>query len=260
MIRKLLNFVIDFFKLLLTLPDEVPAPDAQDAANFSFDAKERKMVSKFDFLKDRLLEFLGSIQELILANNVEEKLMDVINIIEEQAAAKEQLSSRGGEVRYGSGNGGMNPAVRDRINVFKESMNNSLSGSWHSSLTKQMNSGRMEESNASVANVIRELERPKRSPSFGDTPRFTSEPQKLDVGPEPQAARPTMDRPGLEVKQIQFVRARHNFTKQKASDLSLKKGELIEVLQKSPTGWWTGKSLETGAIGNFPLNLVEILE
>jgi hypothetical protein len=246
--------------LLLTLPEEVAAPESHDAANFSFDAKEKKMVSKFEYLKDRLLEFLGSIQDLILANNAEDKLMDVINIIEEQAALREQQSTKGGEGRYGSASGGMNLAVRDRINVFKESMSNSLSGSWHSSLARQMNSGRMDESNGSVVNVIRELERQKRPSNFADTPRFVSEPQKLDVEPEPHAPRPLADIKPHEPKTIQFVKAIHFFDRQKPSDLALKKGELIEVLRKAPTGWWTGKSMETGEVGNFPLNLVQILD
>eukprot|EP00924_Labyrinthula_sp_SR-Ha-C_P004691 maker-scaffold_1-snap-gene-8.7-mRNA-1 protein AED:0.03 eAED:0.03 QI:210/1/1/1/1/1/4/99/507 len=49
--------------------------------------------------------------------------------------------------------------------------------------------------------------------------------------------------------------AHHTFTAQEAADISIQKNELIFVVNKDPSGWWTGKN-RAGQAGLFPNTFV----
>jgi len=51
--------------------------------------------------------------------------------------------------------------------------------------------------------------------------------------------------------------AEHDFTANRQDELSFKKGQIIDVLEKSGDGWWMGKS--EGRDGWFPANFVKVM-
>lgn len=54
------------------------------------------------------------------------------------------------------------------------------------------------------------------------------------------------------------VRVLYNFTKENDDELSIKKGELLSILEMVDEGWWIGKN-DAGHVGLFPSNYVELL-
>ena len=60
-----------------------------------------------------------------------------------------------------------------------------------------------------------------------------------------------------ETQEVLFIAcAKHDFQGQSESELSLKKGDLIVVLQQNADGWWGGEC--NGAQGFFPASYVDI--
>lgn len=48
------------------------------------------------------------------------------------------------------------------------------------------------------------------------------------------------------------VLALYDFAAEEEGELSFKKGDKIEVINKADRNWWTGKLVATGAMGQFP--------
>lgn len=57
-----------------------------------------------------------------------------------------------------------------------------------------------------------------------------------------------------------FVEAKYEFTGTEANDLSLKPNMRIQVLEKLNADWWRGQAVESGAVGIFPSNYVEVVD
>ncbi|KAM4698772.1 GRB2-related adapter protein [Rhinophrynus dorsalis] len=57
-----------------------------------------------------------------------------------------------------------------------------------------------------------------------------------------------------EKKKVRFVQAQFDFNAGKPTELSFKRGDIIEVLDCSDSNWWTGRI--SGKIGMFPHNYV----
>ena len=55
-----------------------------------------------------------------------------------------------------------------------------------------------------------------------------------------------------------MVLALYEFTAKEEGRLSFEKGELIQVLNKLPSGWWDGIALKSKVRGWFPSNYVEV--
>ena len=53
-----------------------------------------------------------------------------------------------------------------------------------------------------------------------------------------------------------IVIAMYAYKAQNTGDLSFRKGEKLEVVEKSDPDWWTVKRIETGEIGYIPANYV----
>lgn len=246
----------------MTLPDEVPKPDEQQLANFSFDTRDRKLVPKTDVLTGQFLEFMTESETYLVQFSLEDKLGDIFTIIEEQEKIKESQVVKNSDSRFGSSKGLGSQLVKDRLNVFKESLTHNLSGSWNNSLVKQMNSGKMEETSGSVIQVINELAKHEPPAEFQETSSFNSEPKRLEIKPEVHNPKPEISTSGQEIdkRTISYVKVKFTFKKEKAKDLALKKGDIVEVVKMSQNGWWLGKNLSTGEQGYFPLNFVEVIE
>lgn len=57
-----------------------------------------------------------------------------------------------------------------------------------------------------------------------------------------------------------FVEAKYEFVGTEANDLSLKPGMKIEVLEKLNADWWRGQAVDSGTVGIFPSNYIEVIE
>ncbi|XP_053327704.1 GRB2-related adapter protein [Spea bombifrons] len=57
-----------------------------------------------------------------------------------------------------------------------------------------------------------------------------------------------------EKKKKQFVQAQFDFIPEKAAELSIRRGDIIEVLDSSDPNWWKGRI--SGRVGLFPSNYV----
>jgi len=57
-----------------------------------------------------------------------------------------------------------------------------------------------------------------------------------------------------------YAKAVFKFEGAQADDLSFDEDDVIIVLQKDESGWWTGRNVHTGQEGDFPFNYVEILD
>lgn len=65
-----------------------------------------------------------------------------------------------------------------------------------------------------------------------------------------------------EISVQEFAKALYDFEGEDSSELSFKKGEIVEILQKfeqqeGNSGWWKGKHPTTGREGFFPRTFVE---
>ena len=59
--------------------------------------------------------------------------------------------------------------------------------------------------------------------------------------------------------QLDFAKALYDFNAQSPAEISLQKGQIIAILEKVDQGWWKGRT-QSGQIGFFPANRVEIIE
>jgi hypothetical protein len=69
---------------------------------------------------------------------------------------------------------------------------------------------------------------------------------------EQTTEKPTVDKGG-------FAICMHDYAKDEADEVSIKKGQRIEVLDKvSDPDWWLGRVVESGEQGTFPSNFVKL--
>ena len=61
-----------------------------------------------------------------------------------------------------------------------------------------------------------------------------------------------------QFRKVIFVKALYDFVKRKELELSLKRGDIITVIEKNPSGWWKG--LLNGQIGKFPVNYCTVID
>lgn len=55
-----------------------------------------------------------------------------------------------------------------------------------------------------------------------------------------------------------FARVIYNFYGESENELSLKKGDIVTILEKHEDGWWGGEC--NGIQGYFPCNFIEIID
>lgn len=260
-----LNFIIDFYRDILILPDEfVPNEKTSDLGNFSFDAKEKPTISKIEFVKNKILEFIEESQESLIKYKFEKKLQNIIDILQEQEKSKENNAVKAHEHKFSSGKNGTGGNMKDRINVFKDSLTHSLSGSWSNSLVQQLNSGKYDEQVNPGDEMPINYELQKHEGGFRETSSFSMDPKIIkenDLFQKPSNVNndPNLRSQGVK-NQIYLVKAKFNFKKEKAKDMQMRKNDVIEVVKMTQNGWWIGKNLNTGEQGYFPLNFVEVLE
>ena len=73
----------------------------------------------------------------------------------------------------------------------------------------------------------------------------------------PQAGPPTG--PGVHPSQLDFAKALYEFSPESPAELALTKGQIVAVLERLDGGWWKGRT-QSGEIGYFPANRVEVLD
>ncbi len=57
---------------------------------------------------------------------------------------------------------------------------------------------------------------------------------------------------------MEMVQSMYDFQAVEKGGLSFGKGDLIQVLNKLPSGWWDGIALKSGVRGWFPSNYVQV--
>ncbi|KND01570.1 uncharacterized protein SPPG_03370 [Spizellomyces punctatus DAOM BR117] len=79
------------------------------------------------------------------------------------------------------------------------------------------------------------------------------------IGPDGRPLHPS------QIRDLEFCRAVYDFAGESPAELSLKKGDIVAVLSKldpatgQPGMWWRGR-LQSGEMGMFPSNYVEIIQ
>lgn len=63
----------------------------------------------------------------------------------------------------------------------------------------------------------------------------------------------------IHPSQLDFAKALYEFSPSSPAELTLAKGQIIAILEKLEGGWWRGRT-QTGEIGYFPANRVEIID
>ncbi len=72
---------------------------------------------------------------------------------------------------------------------------------------------------------------------------------------EPDATKQLM--PSINVEIVEsVVIAMYSYNAKHGGDLSFRKGEKLEIVEKNDPDWWTVKRLETGEVGYIPSNYV----
>ena len=69
---------------------------------------------------------------------------------------------------------------------------------------------------------------------------------------------PSINSPSTQTSNSNFEKcvANHDYKASRDDELSLRKGQIVDVLEKSADGWWMGRS--EGKDGWFPSNFVEV--
>src|ERR1051325_9093118 len=95
-----------------------------------------------------------------------------------------------------------------------------------------------------------------RSTEFSNSisSRSTANPKLYPVGKK--KVPPPLPPHGSKPKLVQYVRALYDYDAQADGDLSFKKGDKIEVVERTEdvNGWWKGKL--NGVVGDFPGNII----
>ncbi len=70
---------------------------------------------------------------------------------------------------------------------------------------------------------------------------------------------PLQPMPSINVEIIEsVVIAMYSYNAKHKGDLSFRKGEKLEIVEKNDPDWWKGRSLKTGEVGYIPSNYVGI--
>ena len=239
------------------LPDEFIPEQHGDFSNFSFDAKERQPVSKIEFVKNKILEYIENAQEILIKYNFEDKLQKIIDILQEQEVMKTKKDSAQKPIPNKHAF-----LEKEKLNVFKDTLSNSFQNSFNGSIVKPLSSQKFEETNSSVIQVINQIQSGEENHPFQETSSFSLEPRAHVPVKYSEDKKCTEDeKQNLTKKaEVKFVKAKFNFKKEKPKDLMMKKGEIVEVISTNQNGWWVGKNLTSGEQGYFPFNFVELIE
>lgn len=197
-----------------------------DLANFSFDNKDKCPMSKVDYLKHKIITFLDESQETLSELNFTNKLLPILETYQEQQQQLRQQTHQQKEVTITKEiEQTVVPSrstLKEKINVFKETLNNSLNSSITNSQVQYMSSMKKQ------INILFNL---NCSGNEGN-----------DIGDNTKP---------------RFVRAMYQYKGEIEKDLSFSKGDIIEVLEIHTNGWCTGKNVKTSKQGYFPANFVE---
>lgn len=203
------------------------------------------------------MNFIESAQDLFPLFGLGPQVDQMILVLEEQELYAQAKTSKESDLKYNSNKNG---PMKERINVFKESLTNSFLGSFNNSLVKQLGSLKDDNSQNGTIRIPDELLRQEDQHSFRETSSFNSEPKRENSrnGTRENSGKDVLN--GSDKNRIRLVKASFNFKKEKAKDLALKKGDVVEVLHMTQDGWWVGKNLSSGEQGFFPLNFVEMID
>lgn len=276
------EFLVSCYQMVSQLPERVEMTDpGQEAAEFSFDEKRLQpiVVDKEDFIKAKMVRFLHLNSETLDDLGVNELLLKLSEVSEETKKVSKpspKKKSRSPSKQRGARreSGTKVEPVSSKLEASDTIPEGGLNKSWQSSSGGKNNSYNIninlilnEESmisdanqsnsvvatanlNASVqSNVLRGfdqelgLEQTEHSESLlaADSLMYSaSERLRLD-------------------ESCELCRACYPFQRQNDGDMNLAKGDIIQILAKSPTGWWTGTNRRTGECGQFPSNFVQVV-
>lgn len=208
------------------MPDEfLVKRQTLDLANFSFDNKDKCSMGKIEYLKHKIITFLDESQETLSELNFTNKLLPILEAYQEQQQQrnKEKEVTVTKEVEQT-----VQPSrstLKEKINVFKETLNNSLNNSVSNSIVQQTSSLK-KNFNISI----------NLNCSGNEESDFIEGSKKV------------------------FVRAIYNYKAEIDKDLSFNKGDTIEVMEVHKNGWCVGRNIKTTKKGYFPSNFVKPLE
>lgn len=180
-------------------------------------------MNKVEYLKHKVITFLDESQETLSELDFTDKLLPILETYQEQQLSKQKEISIIKEIEQHAAPS--KSTLKEKINVFKETLNNSLNSSISNSVFQHMNSL-------------------KKNPN---------NPNNLNYGGNEGAEL-------VDNSRKIFVRAIHTFKAEIEKDLSFAKGDIVEVLGVLENGWCVGKNVKTNKKGYFPSNFVKPVE
>ncbi len=207
-------------------------------------------------MKDQLFTFVTNSSEILIDFHYEDKLLQIVEILNSQEGINESEVIRKDDSNFGS----RGIASTDRLNVFKESLKGSFVNTFGNSLTQNLadakldnnlmkpahgNSGNFEKNSK---NVLPNWSKPKTTNSMPNHNLQRDVDRKPSLGDDAR---------GFEGG---FAKAKFNLKGEMDKDLSFTKGDIIEIHVRNPNGWWVGKNLRTGLSGYFPTTFIEVID
>lgn len=87
-LKNFFEFFLDFYKGILELPQKfsINKPNF----NFSFEQPEKREITKEEYIKMQLLDFFDANKDLLIDLHLEDKLIQVIDVLQSQQQMKRQ--------------------------------------------------------------------------------------------------------------------------------------------------------------------------
>jgi hypothetical protein len=228
---------------VLVLPDEFTVNcHNNEVKNFSFDAHDKQTITKLDFMKEELLNYVTKSSQILIDFHYEDKLSQIVDLLNKQEGLNESEVLRKEDSSY-SGN---SQILKDK-NIFNQSLGNPLN-TFGSSLTKHLSEAKKDVSPIKSPTENSQTDERNGKPAFNQHSRPTAQDDVNAQELEEQAAC------------LMIVRAKCTSKKQLEKDLSFVKGDVIEVYVKHNNGWMVGKNLRTGLSGYLPITFVEPID
>lgn len=276
------GFLVSCYEMISQLPERVELSEmAQEAAEFSFDEKrvQPTIVDKEDYIKGKMVKFLHSNSEILDDLGVHELLLKLVEPSQEEQQNSKQASRKRRRSPSKQKAGRRESASKQEVVAVKGDPNDTLqepglNKSWQSNSAGKNNSYNIninlilnDESLISEANQSNSIVATTNLNASVQSNMLRGFDQELGYEKADQSdSQLVSDSLMYSVSErlraddsLEICRARYDFTQQSAGDIDLKRGDIIQILGKSPTGWWTGTNTRTGECGQFPSNFVEVV-
>jgi hypothetical protein len=207
-------------------------------------------------VKEQLFKFVTNSSEILIDFHYEDKLLQIVEILNSQEGISESEVIRKGDSNFGS----RGIASTDRLNVFKESLKSSFVNTFGNSLTQNLTDAKLDNNLMKPAHDISDnFEKNSKNGVQNcyklKIPNTIPNHNLLHDGDR----KPSL---GCDARSFEggFAKAKFNLKGEMDKDLSFTKGDIIEIHARNPNGWWVGKNLRTGLSGYFPTTFIEVIE